>query len=86
MEYVAAKDSGVVVIAKNEGTVEYVDTTKIEIRRSDGQVLMNINCLNLSALIKGLVLIRNLSSVKMDIEKVRVIADGPSEKWRDCTW
>jgi DNA-directed RNA polymerase subunit beta len=37
MEYVAAKDSGVVVIAKNEGTVEYVDATKIRIRRSDGQ-------------------------------------------------
>ena len=35
MEYRVAKDSGVVVIAENSGTVEYVDAKCIKIRRDD---------------------------------------------------
>jgi len=35
MEYKAAKDSGVVVLAKNTGTVEYVDATVIKVRRDN---------------------------------------------------
>ena len=36
MEYKAARDSGVVVLAKNAGTVSYVDADRIEIRRDSG--------------------------------------------------
>ena len=38
MEVQAARDSGVVLLAKNAGTVEYVDATKILIRREDDGV------------------------------------------------
>ena len=37
MEYVAAKDSGQAVVAHNSGTVEYVDSKQIRVRRdADG--------------------------------------------------
>ena len=39
MEVQAARDSGVVLLAKNAGTVEYVDATKILIRREDDGVI-----------------------------------------------
>jgi DNA-directed RNA polymerase beta subunit len=35
MEYIAARDSGVVVLAKNDGVVDYVDAEVIKIRRDD---------------------------------------------------
>jgi DNA-directed RNA polymerase beta subunit len=35
MEYIAARDSGVVVLAKNDGIVEYADATVIRIKRDD---------------------------------------------------
>ena len=39
MEYVAAKDSGQAVVAYNSGTVEYVDSKVIKLRRdADGQI------------------------------------------------
>jgi DNA-directed RNA polymerase subunit beta len=41
MEYIAAKDSGVVVIAKNSGTVEYVDANRIRIRRDSDNGIDN---------------------------------------------
>ena len=37
MEYKAAVDSGVVVVAKNDGTVEYVDADKIVVVRDNGE-------------------------------------------------
>ena len=37
VEYSAAHDSGVCVIAKKDGVVEYVDATKIVVRREDGE-------------------------------------------------
>ncbi len=36
MEYKAAVDSGVVIVAKNPGTVETVTSDQIVIRREDG--------------------------------------------------
>ncbi len=36
VEYAAAHDSGVVVIAKRSGVVEYVDATKVVVRTKDG--------------------------------------------------
>ena len=35
MEYKAARDSGVVILAKNSGTVEFVDAENIVIRRDE---------------------------------------------------
>jgi DNA-directed RNA polymerase subunit beta len=35
MEHKAARDSGIVVLAKNAGTVEYVDAEQIRVRRDD---------------------------------------------------
>jgi len=35
MEVIAARDSGVVILAKNDGVVEYVDANVIKIRRDD---------------------------------------------------
>ena len=37
VEFIAAKDSGVEVIAKNSGVVEYVDAKKIEVKTKDGK-------------------------------------------------
>src|SRR5699024_6128793 len=36
MEYVAAHDSGIAVLAKHPGVVEFVDAKEIRIRREDG--------------------------------------------------
>ncbi|MDD4445640.1 MAG: DNA-directed RNA polymerase subunit beta, partial [Eubacteriales bacterium] len=36
VEHTAARDSGVVVLARNDGTVQYVDSTRIVVRRDDG--------------------------------------------------
>lgn len=38
MEYQTAHDSGAAIIAKHDGTVEYVDGTEIRIRRSSGEL------------------------------------------------
>ncbi len=38
MEYKVARDSGVVVLAKNAGVVEHVETSKIVIRTDDGRL------------------------------------------------
>ncbi|MDR0817570.1 MAG: hypothetical protein LBN35_02920, partial [Clostridiales Family XIII bacterium] len=35
MEYIAARDSGVVILAKNDGIVEYVDADTIKVKRDD---------------------------------------------------
>ena len=37
VEYIAAKDSGVCVIAKNDGIVDYVDAKKIIVKTKDGK-------------------------------------------------
>ncbi|MEG1066988.1 MAG: DNA-directed RNA polymerase subunit beta, partial [Erysipelotrichaceae bacterium] len=39
MEYKAARDSGVVILAKAAGTIEFVDADKITIRRDDNNLL-----------------------------------------------
>jgi len=36
VEYIAAKDSGVEVIAKNSGVVEYADAKRVDVRTKDG--------------------------------------------------
>ncbi|MDD4566063.1 MAG: DNA-directed RNA polymerase subunit beta [Eubacteriales bacterium] len=79
MEYIAAKDSGVVLIASNEGTVEYVDATKIRIRRSDGQGVDEYKMLKFKRSNQGTCINqRPIVSKNEHIEKGEVIADGPS--------
>lgn len=81
MEYKAAKDSGVVIIAENGGIVERVTAEEIRVRRdSDGGIdVYSIlkfrrsnqgTCINQKPIVK-----------KGDrVEKGQVIADGPSTK------
>lgn len=79
MEYKAAKDSGVVLVAKNDGVVERVTAKEIRVRReSDGEVdIYNIfkfkrsnqgTCINQKPIV----------SKGDKVEKGQVIADGPS--------
>ncbi|QAT43518.1 DNA-directed RNA polymerase subunit beta [Aminipila luticellarii] len=79
MEYKAARDSGVVILAKNAGTVEYVDATKIRIRRDDGTgtdeyTMLKFKRANQSTCINQ----RPIVNHGEHIEQGEVIADGPS--------
>ncbi len=79
MEYKAARDSGVVILAKNAGTVEYVDAVSIRIRRDDGEGVDQYSMLkfkraNQSTCINQ----RPIVNHGEHIEKGEVIADGPS--------
>ncbi|MHC1722640.1 MAG: DNA-directed RNA polymerase subunit beta [Aminipila sp.] len=79
MEYKAARDSGVVILAKNTGTVEFVDATKIRIKRDDGTgtdeyTLLKFKRANQSTCINQ----RPIVNHGEHIEKGEVIADGPS--------
>ena len=77
IEYKAAKDSGVVVLAKNSGVVERVSANEIVIRTREGKkdvykLLKYLRsnqgtCINQRPIIKG-----------EQVEKGDVIADGPS--------
>ncbi|MBR4410575.1 MAG: DNA-directed RNA polymerase subunit beta [Firmicutes bacterium] len=79
MEYKAARDSGVVILAKNTGTVEYVDADKIVIRRdadngTDSYTLLKFKRSNQGTCINQ----RPIVSHGEHIEAGEVIADGPS--------
>nr|WP_315025105.1 DNA-directed RNA polymerase subunit beta [uncultured Aminipila sp.] len=79
MEYKAARDSGVVILARNAGTVEFVDATKIRIKRDDGTgtdeyTLLKFKRANQSTCINQ----RPIVNHGEHIEQGEVIADGPS--------
>ena len=79
MEYTAARDSGVVLLAKNEGTVEYVDATRIKIRRADGNGVDEYKMLKFKRSNQGTCINqRPIVSKNEHVEKGEVIADGPS--------
>ncbi len=79
MEYTAAKDSGVVILAKNSGTVEYVDATKIKIRRDDGMGADEYKMLKFKRSNQGTCINqRPIVSKNEHVEAGEVIADGPS--------
>ena len=78
MEVQAAKDSGVVLLAKNAGTVEYVDATKILIRREDDGVDV-YNMLKFKRSNQGTCINQKpIVNHGEHVEKGEVIADGPS--------
>jgi len=78
MEYRAAKDSGVCVCAKNEGTVEKVTADMITIKKKDGNVdeykLVKFTRSNQGTCINQKPIVEKGEKVK----KGDVIADGPS--------
>ncbi len=78
MEYKAAVDSGVVVLAKREGTVTYVSATTIKIRAKNGEIdeynlikFLRSNhgtCINQKPIV----------AVGQKVKEGEVIADGPA--------
>ena len=79
MEYRAAKDSGVVVIAENSGTVEYVDAKCIKIRRDDNGTIDEYKLLKFKRSNQGTCIHQKaIVFAGEHIEADEVIADGPS--------
>ena len=79
MEYKAARDSGVVVLAKHAGTVEFVDAERIAIRRDDNNGLDEYKLLKFKRSNQGTCINqRPIVSHGEHIEEGEVIADGPS--------
>ncbi|HHX14500.1 MAG TPA: DNA-directed RNA polymerase subunit beta [Clostridiales bacterium] len=79
MEATAAHDSGVVVLAKNDGTVEYVDSTRIRVRRDIDNGIDEYKMLKFKRSNQGTCI--NQKPIVARGEKVKggeVIADGPS--------
>ncbi len=78
MEYKAAIDSGVVVLAKRAGTVTYVSADKIKVRAENGEIdeykLIKFLRSNHGTCINQ----RPIVAVGQKIEKDEVIADGPA--------
>ena len=78
MEYKVARDSGVVVLAKNAGVVEHVETAKIVIRTDDGRKdsydLIKFKRTNQGTCCNQ----RPLVVHGERVEKGQVIADGPA--------
>ena len=78
MEYKAARDSGVVVLAKNAGVVERVTANNIEIRSDNGELekrkLLKFTRSNQGTCINQ----KPVVSKGERIEEGQVIADGPS--------
>jgi len=79
IEYKAARDSGVVQLAKHSGTVSFVDATKIKITRDDGEgveehVLLKFKRSNQGTCINQ----RPIVFKGEHVEAGEVIADGPS--------
>ncbi|MDR1496693.1 MAG: DNA-directed RNA polymerase subunit beta [Clostridiales Family XIII bacterium] len=79
MEYVAARDCGVVVLAKNAGTVAFVDAVKIVVARDDGGGKDEYNMLKFKRSNQGTCINQRPIVVKGEhVEAGEVIADGPA--------
>ena len=77
VEYIAAKDSGAVVVAKADGVVEYADGKKIVVKNAKGQDVYKLTTferLNQGETANHRPIVRAGDTVK----KGQVIADGPS--------
>ena len=79
MEYKAARDSGVVILAKNSGTVTFVDADTIVITRDDDNEKDKYKLLKFKRSNQGTCINqRPIVSNGEHIEAGEVIADGPS--------
>ena len=79
MEHKAAKDSGVVIIAKHAGTIDFVDADKIVVLRDDGEGKDEYKLLKFKRSNQGTCI--NQRPIVFNGEHVEageVIADGPS--------
>ncbi|MEW9124334.1 MAG: DNA-directed RNA polymerase subunit beta, partial [Thermotaleaceae bacterium] len=79
MEFVAAKDSGTVILAKNPGIIERVSADEIIIKRDDGQGRDKYKLLKFKRSNQGTCINqRPIVSKGEHVEKGETIADGPS--------
>ena len=79
IEYKAARDSGVVILAKHAGTIEFVDADSIVIRRDDDNGQDEYKLLKFKRSNQGTCINqRPIVSHGEHIEEGEVIADGPS--------
>ena len=79
MEHKAAKDSGVVIIAKHSGTIDFVDADKIVVMRDDGEGEDEYKLLKFKRSNQGTCINQRPIVFKGEhVEKGEVIADGPS--------
>ena len=77
VEYIAAKDSGAVVVAKADGVVDYVDGKKIVIKNAKGEDIYNLDTFersNQGETANHRPIVRAGDKVK----RGQIIADGPS--------
>ncbi len=79
MEAQAARDSGVVLLARNSGVVEYVDATKILIRSDEDGTVDTYKMLKFKRSNQGTCINQKpIVNHGEHVEKGEVIADGPS--------
>ena len=79
MESKAARDSGVVVLSKYNGTVEFVDAQRIKVRRDEGGILDEYKLLKFKRSNQGTCINQKpIVSKNEHVEAGEVIADGPS--------
>ena len=79
MESKAARDSGVVVLSKHNGTVEFVDAQRIKVRRDEGGIVDEYKLLKFKRSNQGTCINQKpIVSKNEHVEAGEVIADGPS--------
>ncbi|MBQ6402057.1 MAG: DNA-directed RNA polymerase subunit beta [Firmicutes bacterium] len=79
IEYKAARDSGVVQLAKHAGTVAFVDADRIGITRDDGEGVDNYQLLKFKRSNQGTCINQRPIVIKGEhVDAGEVIADGPS--------
>ena len=79
MEFKAARDSGVVILAKHAGTIEFVDAERIAVRRDDNNGLDEYKLLKFKRSNQGTCINqRPIVGHGEHVEEGEVIADGPS--------
>ncbi|SCK03038.1 DNA-directed RNA polymerase subunit beta [uncultured Eubacterium sp.] len=79
MEFKAARDSGVVILARHAGTIEFVDAERIAIRRDDNNGLDEYKLLKFKRSNQGTCINqRPIVGHGEHVEEGEVIADGPS--------
>ncbi|MBQ9179366.1 MAG: DNA-directed RNA polymerase subunit beta [Firmicutes bacterium] len=79
IEHKAAKDSGVVQLAKHAGVIDYVDANQIRIRRDDGEGVEKYDLLKFKRSNQGTCINqRPIVFHGEHVEEGEVIADGPS--------